>query len=246
MSHERGTGDELDTHEDEAQDAAPHFVSEGAEDEEPVKYRPDARAWLTLGAALAIIAGLLVVIYQLLPGDPGQESVEANFLRDMMTHHGQAVDMGLAISDRTDDERLYYLATDIALTQQTEIGVMTGWLDAWGLEQTSEDLPMTWMGHGTTGRMPGMASPEELEQLETLPVEEAEVHFLQLMTIHHLAGVDMAQALVDRSDERLTSDIADRMIFNQRMEIDVMNAMLEERGEDPITELPPEHQHAGH
>src|SRR5690606_6276596 len=122
------------------------------------------------------------------------------FLRDMQVHHEQAVVMAMIIRDRTEDEQLKAMATDIAFTQTSQIGTMQGFLNVWDLSPTGEQAPMAWMGHEVEGRMPGMASDEEIELLRTLPVDEAEVLFLQLMNRHHIAGVDMAQAIVDRSD----------------------------------------------
>jgi len=76
---------------------------------------------------------------------PGDASVEAGFARDMSVHHAQAVAMAEAIRDRTTDPELKLLATDIALGQQGQIGRMSGWLDEWGLNQTSTAPPMAWI-----------------------------------------------------------------------------------------------------
>ena len=76
---------------------------------------------------------------------PGETSVEAGFARDMSVHHAQAVAMAEAIRDRTTDPDLKLLATDIALGQQGQIGRMSGWLDEWGLNQTSTATPMAWI-----------------------------------------------------------------------------------------------------
>ena len=65
---------------------------------------------------------------------------------------------------RTADPELKILATDIALGQQAQIGRMSGWLDEWGLSQTSTRTPMAWMradnllggADGTGASMGGM------------------------------------------------------------------------------------------
>jgi uncharacterized protein (DUF305 family) len=96
---------------------------------------------------------------------PGEASVEAGFARDMSVHHAQAVAMAEAIRDRTTDPELKLLATDIALGQQGQIGRMSGWLDEWGLNQTSTATPMAWIrsdnlpsGSGDSGTgMDGMS-----------------------------------------------------------------------------------------
>ena len=73
---------------------------------------------------------------------PDNSSPEAGFARDMSVHHAQAVAMAEAIRDRTTDPDLKILATNIALGQQAQIGRMSGWLDEWGLTQTSTTPPM--------------------------------------------------------------------------------------------------------
>ena len=193
-----------------------------------------------------MIYGLLLLIVLLAGGalaitafggedTPGEDSAEAGFLRDMSVHHTQAVEMAMIIRDRTDDEQLKSMATDIAFTQTSQIGTMQGFLNVWDLSPTGEQGQMAWMGHEVEGRMPGMASPEEIELLRTLPVAEAETLFLQLMNRHHIAGVDMAQAVIDRSDNDDIIEMAESMIRVQNAEIDIMNIHLEERGAEPVT-----------
>jgi uncharacterized protein (DUF305 family) len=187
-----------------------------------------------LALVLAVAAGALGYLWwQDRP--PGEGSAEAGFLRDMQVHHNQAVVMAMIMRDRTDDEQLRFMTTDIAFTQTNEMGMMQGYLNLWDLSPTGEDPAMTWMGHPTTGLMPGMATPDQVRLLETLPVDEAEVLFLQLMNRHHIAGVEMAQAFIDRSDNAEVEQLAEAMIRTQDSEISIMNLMLEERGAEPVT-----------
>jgi len=164
------------------------------------------------------------------------DSAAAGFLRDMIDHHRQAGEMSLIIRDRTADENLRYLTTDIAMTQATQLGAMQGYLDIWDVPLTGEDKPMAWMGHPVDGLMPGMATPEEIQQLRSLPVDQAEVLFLQLMIRHHQSGVEMAEAALERSDQEEVSFMADRIVLTQQTEIDAMNDMLVARGQQPITD----------
>jgi uncharacterized protein (DUF305 family) len=190
---------------------------------------------------------------------PVEGSAEAGFARDMSVHHAQAVAMAETIRDRTTDPDLKLLATDIALGQQGQIGRMSGWLDEWGLSQTSTATPMTWiradnvlsggsdhmegMGNGATdstemsmgagGLMPGMATRPQITALGTLPIDQAEVSFLQLMIAHHIAGVEMAQSVLARSDRPDVVRLATSIINGQQAEITVMTEMLAKRGATP-------------
>jgi uncharacterized protein (DUF305 family) len=200
---------------------------------------------LAMGVLALIILGVGVLLWQLWPRDPGNDSAEAGFLRDMFEHHSQAVEMAMIIRDRTEDENLFFIATDIALTQSTQMGTMQGYLELWGLPLTSDDAPMTWMGSPVEeGLMPGMATAEEIQQLRDLPVAEAEVLFLQLMIRHHQGGVMMAEAALELVDQEQVETMAERIDILQEGEIAAMNDMLVARGQEPITDpLPP---HEGH
>src|ERR687894_474279 len=160
----------------------------------------DAGPLILLLAAAAVLFAALALWLYLTNAEPGEGSAEAGFARDMSVHHAQAVEMAEIVRDRTEDEQIRILATDIALTQQAQIGRMQGWLDAWGLPATGTDPTMAWMDHPTGGRMPGMATPEEINDLRNLPAGGGDRQFLRLMIPHHQAAIPMAQAVLERTD----------------------------------------------
>lgn len=165
-------------------------------------------------------------------------SAEAGFAQDMAVHHSQAVAMAEVIHARTDDPMLATLASDIALGQQSQSGRFYGWLEQWGLPATNRS-PMAWMTdnhetmqmEGTAMAMPGLATREQLQALSDLPVADAEAEFLRLMIEHHRGGVEMAEAVLDRSDRSEVLAVAEAIVAGQTNEIDVMNQMLIERDE---------------
>lgn len=179
------------------------------------------------------IAALLAFIATRSPF-PSDGSVDAGFARDMSAHHSQAVEMAMIAQLRTDDPQIRLLAQDIALTQQAQIGQMSGWLQVWGLATTGSEAPMTWMGQPTEGLMPGMATSEQVDALNTLPVAEMNVSFLRLMIVHHQAGVAMAQAALDRGVGDEGHLLANAIIAGQQAEIEQMNAMLTRLGSSPV------------
>jgi uncharacterized protein (DUF305 family) len=184
---------------------------------------------LLLAAAAVLLAALALWLY-LTSAQPGDESAEAGFTRDMSVHHAQAVEMAEIVRDKTESEEVRLLAADMALTQQGQIGRMQGWLDVWNLPATGAEPAMSWMGHPTEGRMPGMASPGEIERLRNAPPEEAEVMFFRLMIPHHQAAVPMAEAVMQRTDRPEVENLAGAIVASQKGEIEVMRGMLEERG----------------
>lgn len=185
------------------------------------------RLMVSVAVALLLLSGLGVGVARTKrAATPGEGSAEAGFARDMATHHAQAVEMAVIVRDRTDDPMVAGLALDILLTQQSQIGRMNGWLDVWGLPATGLDRPMAWMGHPVAGRMPGMASPEEIERLTELSGEEADLEFLRLMIRHHEGGVPMAQALLERSEDDVVRRLASSILRSQQAEVWIMQEMI--------------------
>lgn len=171
-------------------------------------------------------------------GFPLDGSAEAGFARDMQTHHGQAVQMSLIVMERTSDPAVRSMAKDIATGQQQQAGQMFAWLQLWGLKPTGSQPPMAWMGsdhHGATSAsgdavpMPGMASDADLQRLSTASGVEAERIWLELMIAHHRGGVEMADAVLDRSDRDEVVTLARAMTSAQTSEIAAMQAMLDAR-----------------
>ena len=191
---------------------------------------------------LALIAGALGYwLGARQAGGPGTDSAEAGFARDMITHHAQAVEMALLLRERSQDEELRQIALDILLTQQAQIGQMQGWLSTWSDPLRNRGYPlanagpaMAWMGMPTSGLMPGMASPEQMNQLRALEGGEADILFLQLMITHHQSGVEMAQAALERAQRPEVRALAQAMVDAQAYEIAVMEGILEEKGAQPV------------
>ena len=191
-------------------------------------------------AVVSVLAGGIALALLFASRPPGNDSPEAGFARDMMVHHAQAVQMAEIIRDRTDSDDVRLLASDISLTQQAQIGIMQGWLGAWGLPVAGEEPAMAWMGHPTDGLMPGMATPEEIDQLSKLPPERADVLFLRLM-ISHQAAIPMAQAILERTEEPEVKQLARSIELAQRAEIVNMKTMIAEKmGDSAEVDLEPE------
>jgi uncharacterized protein (DUF305 family) len=187
-------------------------------------------AALVVGLVLGITVGLL---YRPLT-EPKDNSVEAGFLRDMSTHHAQAVEMSMIAHANSTDQDVVTLAGDIALTQQGQINYMQAWLRDWHLSPTSTQSPMTWMPGGpaevVNGLMPGMATPAQLATLRTATGKQLDIQYLQLMRQHHLGGIHMAQEAIDLSKNKDVDWLAGTMVASQQGEITVINNMLKQLG----------------
>lgn len=191
-----------------------------------------------LVALVAVLLAAVMLAMYIANRPPGDDSVEAGFARDMSAHHAQAVEMAGIVRLRTNDPKIRSLATDIVLTQQAQIGRMQGWLETWNLSPTGTEPRMAWMGDATSGRMPGMASQEEINRLGTLPPGEADALFLRLMIPHHKGAIPMAQAALDNSDQPQVQRLAGSIIASQKSEIKAMRDILKDKGLSPAKKSP--------
>ena len=195
--------------------------------------RAGAAGLLTAVAVLISIASLAMVVAD---RPPGEGSAEAGFARDMSAHHAQAVEMAQIAQQNTNDPAIRTLASDMALTQQGQIGRMQGMLSVWGLPLSGSGERIEWMGEPMGGRMPGMATPQDLDELRNAEGEEAEEIFLRLMIPHPQAAVPMSEAVIERSDNEAVTSLAESIATSQESEIEIMREMREERGFEPLGE----------
>jgi len=173
-----------------------------------------------LGAALVTAPGA---------GVPAEDSADVRFIRDMGAHHAQAVEMSVVMLKRASDPAVKLLAQDIALTQQGQIGQLSGWLTAWGLPVAGAQPPMRGMDRAEMG----MATSADVQELEHMPVRVAEGRYLLLMRRHHLGGVAMAKAALTGARQPLVQAFANRVVASQTAEIRSIDTMLNERNLTP-------------
>ena len=209
-------------------------------------------AMLSLAAAGAL-AGQDVPIVQ--PGAPGQKTTtltaqqavkladarytadDVTFMRDMIHHHDQAVQMAEVVKDRTNLPELVAVAGRINASQADEIAFMQNWL-----RERGESVPDASMHRGMDmkGTMVGMASPADMARLATLKGADFDRLFLTLMIAHHDGALKMVDALVKRPGSaydpvlfQFTSDVKS----GQKAEIGRMSALLGTLATDPRVAL---------
>ena len=203
---------------------------------------PPRRRALLLGALAAVVALLIGYGAGLLtarPSTPGDNSPEAGFARDMSAHHAQAVEMAMIAWQKSTNPDVREMAYNIATGQQAQIGIMQTWLLDWHLLPTGTRPKMAWMPDGTKellpdGRMPGMATDAELNQLRTLTGQPLDVLFCQLMLRHHLGGIHMASAILSVSHNRQVVDLATTMKNNQQGEVNLLRQKLDALHAQPV------------
>lgn len=178
----------------------------------------------------------------LMPGAPGEPAQTATpgqelpapetgplggdleFVNGMIPHHRQALEMAALAPERASDEKVKSIAERIALGQEPEIAVMSQWLDNWG-----ESVPLV-RGNDhaehDSGLMPGMATAEQVQQLEGTTGEEFDRMFLTLMIAHHEGALTMVDAAAQEGTSVLVEEMVAEVGVTQTKEIEQMRGLL--------------------
>ncbi len=188
------------------------------------------------------------------PGPPGEPSrlitpeeatdlaglrvtaADVRFMQGMITHHAQALDMTVLVDDRTQRDAIRMLAQRIALSQDDEIAMMQDWLRERGLEVPDLDAHRD---HDAE-LMPGMATPEQMEELAAADGALFDTLFLELMIEHHEGAVEMVDELLEQpgsAQDSVLYNFTTDINADQSAEIDRMNAMLAGFSPDPRVDL---------
>ncbi|MFC9966450.1 MULTISPECIES: DUF305 domain-containing protein [Nocardia] len=169
--------------------------------------------------------------------------VDVGFAQDMATHHNQAVEMSATALEHAVDPAVRTLAFDVLTSQQSQLGMMRGWLMLWN-QPISAEQPMRWMSpadpHAAGSehkmpeqesmRMPGMATTEELAELRRARGTAFDTLYLQLLLRHHEGGLTMARAARDTATVAAVATLAKQIDTAQSAESQALRDMLTQRG----------------
>ena len=166
--------------------------------------------------------------------DTRYTSSDAQFMRDMIPHHQQALEMSRLAPDRTNSPELLEIAGKIEAAQGDEIAFMEQWLTSRG---ESIDQSHAHTGHHT---MKGMATEAQMASLAAASGVEFDRQFLSLMIAHHEGAIDMVEALMEQPGSaydptlfEFTTDVSN----DQSKEIELMHGLLLDLSDDPRASL---------
>lgn len=150
------------------------------------------------------------------------------FLRAMIPHHQQALEMTALVAGRSGRDAVRLLARRLEQSQEDEIAMMRRWLADRGVPQGDAHAHDGGEAHRTL--MPGMLTREELERLSSRDGGEFDRLFLELMIRHHVGALTMVEELfvAGGGQESEIFQLASHMDSDQRMEITRMRRMLAE------------------
>jgi len=156
-------------------------------------------------------------------GDSGGDhnAADVTFATDMIPHHRQAVMMAELAEARSDNSDVLELAAAIRDAQDPEIETMSGWLEDWDEPVPDEMDAMSGMD------MPGMASDQEMAEMEAASGTGFDELFLESMIAHHTGAVQMAQTEQADGQYAEAVDLAEQIEQSQSVEIETMEGLLQ-------------------
>ena len=170
---------------------------------------------------------------------------DAQFMRDMVPHHHQALEMAALVADRTNQPELIDVAGRINVSQGDEIEFMQQWLRERG-EPVPD--PTAHEAMHTTHTMAGMATPEQMAELAASEGTDFDRLFLSLMITHHDGAVTMVEELLEQPGaafDPVLFDFTTDITNGQTAEIERMNVLLVGLSSDPRAGLTPGLNDAG-
>lgn len=160
---------------------------------------------------------------------PAHTEADERFMRDMLVHHAQALEMAALVPSRTTSEDIRLLAERIEVSQNDEIAAMRSWLRSHGDEEPAAGEHAHHGAGGEHAGMPGMLTEAELARLAAASGAEFDRLFLEFMIRHHQGALVMVEELFSTPGSGQAGDIfqiASEIASDQRMEIDRMRALL--------------------
>jgi uncharacterized protein (DUF305 family) len=170
----------------------------------------------------------------IVPGRPGEPNktvpatkgtvappgaADIRFVQMMIPHHEQALEMAALVPDRAAGDKVKALADRIDVAQKGEITRMRSWLREHG--QSAHH------GHGASSNMPGMATPQQMAQLEEATGKDFDRLFLTLMITHHEGALTMAKEALTKGRDVLIQEMAQEVMVTQTAEINRMWTLLD-------------------
>jgi uncharacterized protein (DUF305 family) len=187
--------------------------------------------------ATAVVTGLFAAaaIWALGANDeppPPMNAVDVGFLQDMIDHHEQALVISNLYLEGNEDRPAAPYAREVIMFQERDLGWMRDWLAEEGYAEGEADrIAMQWMDEPTpVAEMPGMQSPERLQELADATGDEADRLFFLIMTDHHLGGVHMGDHAAANGQRPDITEFAEAVARNQRIEVVEYERAMERLG----------------
>ncbi len=158
---------------------------------------------------------------------PPPSAKDVEFMKGMIMHHSQAVEMTDLIADRTVNKQIRLLGARIRHSQADEMKFMERWLSFRG--ENSVTMAGSSGGHHHHALMPGMLTPKQMEALKKAKGAEFDRLFLTGMIQHHEGALVMVDDLFNTAGAGQDAELfnfATDVDSGQRAEIKSMQNLL--------------------
>jgi uncharacterized protein (DUF305 family) len=150
----------------------------------------------------------------------GSESTDERFIDAMVPHHQGAIEMAQVALENAEHPEILALAEDVVSAQESEIGQLKSIKqEQFGTSEVSMDM--------SNEEMEGMGmmamDPQELANQE--PFDKA---FIDDMIPHHESAIEMAQVVLEESENPEIREIAGAIVDAQEREIEQMTSWRDE------------------
>jgi uncharacterized protein (DUF305 family) len=161
---------------------------------------------------------------------PSHTPADVRFMRHMIAHHAQALEMSALVPERSSHDQVRLLARRIAMGQADEMALMEHWLRARG--EAAAEPAEAHHHHDHAGAhhgMPGMLTAPQMARLAAASGPEFDRLFLEAMIFHHEGALDMVEELFatpGAGEEAEVYQFAAHVDNDQRIEIARMYRLL--------------------
>jgi uncharacterized protein (DUF305 family) len=160
---------------------------------------------------------------------PSHTPADVRFMRQMIAHHAQALEMSALAPERSSHDQVRLLARRIAMGQADEMALMEQWLRARGEAVEDPAEAHRHHDHEAPHPMPGMLTAPQMARLAAASGAEFDRLFLEAMIFHHegaLAMVEELFATPGAGEEAEVYQFASHVDGDQRIEIARMYRLL--------------------
>lgn len=198
----------------------------------------------------SVLSGIIAVLWGATHhAAAGQQTpADARFMREMIHHHAQALEMTALVPHRSESRAIELFARRIEIAQKDEIAWMRDWLERRGEEVPSLDRSgkhgdhaphdaadtSSSLGHEAVDDdpplMPGMLTEEQMAKLAGSTGAEFDRMFLQFMIHHHEGALTMVRELLSTEGAARETDVftfVAEIDADQRAEILRMQTVLD-------------------
>lgn len=185
-----------------------------------------------------VLAVLLTIPAMLLSGCGSEEDSNAadtpqfnqadvTFVRGMIPHHRQAIQMARLAQGPAADPNVKQLAQQIEAAQGPEIQTMQDWLRGWNKPLKPHMGGSMDHGGGSMKGMSGMMGSGDMQQLRKAQGPAFDETFLSMMIEHHKGAIDMAGVEIAEGANPEAVVLAKKIQRDQAAEIEKMIRMLD-------------------